>query len=170
MKVFNPSPRRPAIAFVDLPQDPKHQDYWVRGPIEKAYRGQLMQGISANRFNYGAHISRAEVMVSLGRAIAVSPEAVPNATQTDAILSAYADANALPPWAKRDNAQQSIAIAAQHNLVVNPPGIEQNRLHPNRLATRAEVVAMLYQVLVYLQQVEPIASNPTHRTDLTFEF
>ena len=50
-----------------------------------------------------------------------------------------------------------VAAATQANLVVNYPNVRQ--LNPQQPLTRAEAAAHLYQALVRLGQVQPLASN-----------
>ena len=145
VKVFDPTPKRPPLDFQDLPQDPKHPDFWVREPIQKAYQGQLMGGVSDTRFDYQSPITRLQVIVSLVEAIPIpSDTRGDNTTEIRNVLNRYSDADSIPDWAT-DN----VAIATQNHLIVTPPNIEKTQLHPNRQATRAEVIAMLHQALAH---------------------
>jgi uncharacterized surface protein with fasciclin (FAS1) repeats len=71
---------------------------------------------------------------------------------TNIVSTYYTDAGAIPTYAVDD-----VAAATQANVVVNYPNVKE--LNPLQSLTRAEAAAHLYQTLVRLGQVQPIASN-----------
>lgn len=68
------------------------------------------------------------------------------------ITNTYADANKIPEYAVGN-----VATATQKNIVVNYPN--SNILNPNKLATRGEISALVYQTLVAQNKIEPLADN-----------
>lgn len=67
------------------------------------------------------------------------------------MLSRFTDSSGIASWARG-----KVAAATSAGLVVNYP--EQSQLRPTAPATRAEVVAMMYQALAAQGVVAPIAS------------
>lgn len=142
-RAFNRAPVRPAINFVDVPAN-----YWGRGAIERAYTTGFLAGYPGNVFRPDENIPRAQVLVSLTNGLGYTVAAD---TPVNQVLGIYADAAAIP-----DYARPSIAAATQRRMVVNYPNIQL--LNPNRVATRAEVAAFVYQALVNTGQVAFIPS------------
>ncbi|MDX2230323.1 MAG: S-layer homology domain-containing protein [Leptolyngbyaceae cyanobacterium bins.349] len=134
---------RPPINFVDVPQN-----YWGRGGIDRAYTTGFMAGYPGNVFRPDENIPRAQVLVSLtnGLGYTASP-GIP----VDQLLGIFADASAIPNYAR-----SSVAAATERRMVVNFPDVRV--LNPNRVATRAEVAANIYQALVNSGQVAFIPS------------
>ena len=75
-----------------------------------------------------------------------------NARGNPALLAVYVDRQAIPSYALN-----AMAKATQLALVVNTPDIQT--LNPNQTATRADVVAAVYQTLVHLQRAPPAAAS-----------
>ena len=71
----------------------------------------------------------------------------------ETILNSYQDADQIPDWAK-----EKIAAAIDSGLIVNRPSFGVQKLYPNEFATRAEVVAMIYQGLVKTGRIGQISS------------
>ena len=133
---------RSAISFTDVPSD-----HWAAPAIRQAYTSGFISGYPDNRFNPEQPIARAQVLVSLASGLDYSPKSL-----VELSLSYYQDADQIP-----DYAQPSIAAATEQQLVVNYPVL--TRLNPNRPATRAEVVAFMYQAL-YSQNRVPVIPSP----------
>jgi hypothetical protein len=91
---------------------------------------------------------RAQVWVSLITGLAL----LPNQTGNRALLDRYRDRTSIP-----DYAIDATAKATQLGFVVNVPDV--NMLNPNRVASRADVCAAVYQALV-LQLRLPRLDNP----------
>lgn len=142
-RAFNRAPVRPAVNFVDVPAN-----YWGRGAIERAYTTGFLAGYPGNVFRPDENIPRAQVLVSLTNGLGYTVAAD---TPINQVLGIYADAGTIP-----DYARPSIAAATQRRMVVNFPDIRA--LNPNRIATRAEVAAFVYQALVNTGQVAFIPS------------
>ncbi|WOD40350.1 S-layer homology domain-containing protein [Nodosilinea sp. E11] len=142
-RTFAPAPRRPAQLFRDVPSS-----YWAANAIQIAYRGGFLSGFPDQTFGPETPLLRAQVWVALVAGLAL----LPNQPGNLALLSRYRDRSTIP-----DYATNSIAKATQLALVVNVPDIAQ--LNPNRVASRADVCAAVYQALV-LQLRSPRIDNP----------
>ncbi|MBD2113759.1 MULTISPECIES: S-layer homology domain-containing protein [Cyanophyceae] len=131
-RAFAPAPRRPAQLFRDVPAG-----YWGASAIQTAYRGGFLSGFPDQTFGPENPLLRAQVWVALISGLAL----LPNQPGNLRLLERYRDRATIP-----DYAVNAIAKATQLGLVVNVPDIAQ--LHPNRVASRADVCAAVYQALV----------------------
>lgn len=130
-KAFEQPPLREANSFTDVPSN-----HWAYSAIQEAYITGFMTGYPNGGFNPNQNILRAQVLVSLANGLSYLTR-----NSVSATLQAYSDANDIP-----DYARVNIAAATEKQLVVNYPNLQQ--LNPNRVATRAEVAAFIYQALV----------------------
>ncbi|PZV00292.1 MAG: hypothetical protein DCF32_17775 [Leptolyngbya sp.] len=131
-RAFTPAPRRPAQLFRDVPAG-----YWGGSAIQTAYRGGFLSGFPDQTFGPENPLLRAQVWVALISGLAL----LPNQPGNLRLLERYRDRATIP-----DYAVNAIAKATQLSLVVNVPDIAQ--LNPNRVASRADVCAAVYQALV----------------------
>ncbi|MGF1517724.1 MAG: S-layer homology domain-containing protein [Nodosilinea sp.] len=131
-RTFAPAPRRPALLFRDVPSG-----HWAAGAIQIAYRGGFLSGFPDQTFGPDTPLLRAQVWVALVAGLSL----LPNQPGNLALLFRYRDRSTIP-----DYATNAIAKATQLGLVVNVPDIDQ--LNPNRVASRADVCAAVYQALV----------------------
>ncbi len=136
---FNPSPKRPAAEFRDVPSN-----FWAAAAIQKVYRGGLLSGFGDGLFQPNQNILRLHVMLSLANGLELPVANLQN-------LSFYQDQNTLPTFAR-----DPVARATTQRIIVNYPQIRQ--LNPNRDATRGEVAAMVYQGLVQSGRSPAISS------------
>lgn len=121
---------RPVQAFRDVPDT-----FWGHRAISQASAKGFMSGYPTGEFKPADQIPRVQVLVSLVSGMGL------NGGDPAKLKDAFKDATDIPKYALG-----AIATANQHKLVVNHPDPQQ--LAPNRPATRAEVAAMLYQLLV----------------------
>jgi parallel beta-helix repeat protein len=121
---------RPAQAFVDVPES-----FWGHRAIAQAFAKGFMSGYPSGEFKPGDQIPRVQVLVSLVSGMKLS------GGDPAKLKDTFKDASEIPSYAL-----PAIATATQNRLVVNHP--DPNQLAPNRPATRAEVAAMVYQLLV----------------------
>ncbi|MBD2258845.1 S-layer homology domain-containing protein [Pseudanabaena sp. FACHB-2040] len=121
-------------------------DYWAAEAIQQAVAANYMRGFPEGDFRPDELVPRSQVLVSL-----TSGLGIPDSPYTQEILSRFPDSGELPDWARG-----KVAAAAAEGLVVNHP--DPNLLRPEQPATRAEIVAMLYQALVERGDVERIDS------------
>jgi len=139
VKAFNPTAKRAAISFKDVPET-----FWGFQVIQQAYRGEFLSGFPDKSFHPNQNVQRAQVTVSLVNGLGLTGGVL-------TALNAYDDRSAIPDYAKDE-----IATATQKRMIINYPNKKQ--LNPNRDATRAEVAVMVYQALVDAQRVAAINS------------
>ena len=137
---FNPTSRRPAPDFIDVPKD-----FWGYNAIQIAAQGGFVGGKSDRTFSPHQNVQRLQVIVSLVNGLKLPP------AQSDALLC-YSDRNRI-----LDYARTAVATATLQKIVVNYPNPQQ--IEPYRFATRAEVAAMVYQALVAIKKSPPIKSR-----------
>lgn len=139
-RLFVLSPQTaPALGYTDV--DPSH---WASQPIQSAIDRGFLTGYPDQTFRPEENITRLQVMLALANGLNLQSSSSP-----DRVLQDYLDADQVPPWAR-----SALITTLEANLMVNYPN--PKRLEPNREATRAEVVAMLRQTLVYMGQLEPL--------------
>jgi parallel beta-helix repeat protein len=136
---FNPFPKISAPDFTDVPKD-----FWAYNAIQIAASGGFVGGFSDRTFRPNQNVQRLQVIVSLVNGLGLPP------TGSD-ILEVYSDRHTIPDYARR-----AVATATQQKIIVNYP--DPNLLAPLRLATRAEVGAMVYQALVAIGRTSAIKS------------
>jgi len=139
VNAFNPTAKRPAIAFSDVPAN-----FWAKSFIDRAYQGGFISGFPDGTFKPSQNVLRLQVLASLVTGLGYTGADL-NA------LNAYDDRATIPQYA-----QNQVSIATRQDLVVNYPNLRQ--LNPNRDATRAEVAANVYQALVKAGRVAAINS------------
>ena len=126
------------------PFDDVPDNHWAADAIGLARSANFLSGYPDNMFKPKKNISRAEMLVSLVSGLSY------NTTDSYAY---YTDADEIPAYA-----QAGVAAATHRHLVVNHPLLTQ--LNPNRSATRAEVVASIYQALVQEGRANPLPVSP----------
>ncbi|MEH1947585.1 MAG: DUF1565 domain-containing protein [Nostoc sp.] len=137
---FNPFPKKiPGPDFTDVPKD-----FWAYSAIQIAASGGFVGGFSDRTFRPDRGVQRLQVIVSLVNGLGLS------AVDRD-VLEVYSDRHTIP-----DYARTAVATATQREIVVNYP--DPKVLAPLRLATRAEVAAMVYQALVAIGRTSAIKS------------
>ncbi|MEH2206785.1 MAG: DUF1565 domain-containing protein [Nostoc sp.] len=136
---FNPFPKIPTPDFTDVPKD-----FWAYSAIQIAASGGFVGGFSDRTFRPDRGVQRLQVIVSLVNGLGLP------AVDRD-VLEIYSDRHTIP-----DYAQTAVATATQREIVVNYP--DPKVLAPLRLATRAEVAAMVYQALVAIGRTSAIKS------------
>jgi parallel beta-helix repeat protein len=136
---FNPTPKRAAPEFTDVPQN-----FWAYKALQIAASGGFVSGFSDRTFRPDQNVQRLQVIVSLVNGLGLP------AAQSNALLP-YTDSNTIPEYA-----QKAVATATQQKIVVNYP--QPQLLAPTREATRAEVAAMVYQALVAIKRTQNINS------------
>jgi len=140
-RAFNKPFVRNSFDFTDV-----LRTYWAYDAIQKAYRMGFMAGFPGGEFQPDQNIFRMQIPVALASGLQYL-----NVTSPEEVLKFYTDQAAIPGWAR-----QGIATATTKRMIVNYPDVRT--LNPNRIATRAEVAAFLYQALVSDGQVPAIDS------------
>ncbi|MEH2094510.1 DUF1565 domain-containing protein [Nostoc sp.] len=136
---FNPFPKISAPDFTDVPKD-----FWAYSAIQIAASGGFVGGFSDRTFRPNRHVQRLQVIVSLVNGLGLPP------ADSD-VLEVYSDRHTVPDYARK-----AVATATQQKIIVNYP--DPKLLAPSRLATRAEVAAMVYQALVAIGRTYAIKS------------
>ncbi|MGI0491794.1 S-layer homology domain-containing protein [Alkalinema pantanalense CENA528] len=140
-KAFNAPSVRGTTAFTDV-----STSYWGYQAIQNAYTTGFLAGYPSGEFRPNENIPRAQAIVSLSNGLRyTSPD------NPDTVLQTYRDGDSIPNYAR-----SSVAAATTRSMVVNYPDI--NQLNPNRVATRAEVAAFIYQALNTTGQTATISS------------
>ncbi|MEH2241342.1 S-layer homology domain-containing protein [Nostoc sp.] len=141
-KAFDQEPSKTAIAFQDVPAK-----FWATPAIDQAISAGFLKGYPKKTFKPQQNISRVQVLVALVSGLNLKAPTSPNQ-----ILSVYKDAKDIPTYAS-----SKIAAATANGLVVNYPNPQI--LAPNKVASRAEVAAMIHQALVKRGKLEGISSE-----------
>lgn len=142
-KAFQKNPNREAIAFADVPAY-----YWASEAIQEAYQTGFLAGYPNNVFLPNQNIPRVQVLVSLANGLDLSAT-----TDAAAVLDrSFQDAAQIPEFARTP-----VAAATANRLVVNYPNVAL--LDPNRVATRADVAAFIYQALASTGQVPQLSAT-----------
>lgn len=140
-KAFDQNAIREPLNFADVPSN-----YWAANAIQEAYTTGFVTGYPGRVFRPNQNISRAQVLVSLASGLNYS-----SGLPVDSVLQYYRDGLDVPNYAR-----DRIAAATERGIVVNYPNTEL--LQPNKIATRAEVAAFIYQALVNTGAIAAIPS------------
>ena len=132
---------RPAIQFTDLAAN-----FWATTAINKAYRMGFISGYPQQQFRPNAGITKAHTLIALVNGLKLQSNTEIN------LANFYLDFSRIPNYALGQ-----VKIATAKGMVVNYPDLK--RLNPNQSVTRGEMAAMLYQALVQLGRMSPIASS-----------
>jgi parallel beta-helix repeat protein len=146
VKAFDPEPRRDRQVFRDVPAD-----HWAATAIDRACRGGFLSGFPDQTFGPDQGVLRVQVLVSLVTGLNLAESGQVSTADQAKVLKFYADRDQIPAYS-----HLAVAQATQLGLVVNFP--EPKQLHANDAATRAEVVAMVYQGLVIQERLPKIPS------------
>ncbi len=123
-------PRRKSVNFKDVKSSNPAAD-----SIDYSVKTGYMKGYPDNAFRPDKPVPRVEVIAALASGLNLKPST--KATKT---LEVYTDRKKVPKWAV-----DKVTAATEAGIVVNHP--KRQLLQPNRTATRAEVAAMIYQVM-----------------------
>ena len=142
VNVFNPSAQRSAIQFRDVAGD-----FWGAAAIQQAYRAKFISGFPDLTFDPNYPLTKLQSLLALVSGLNLQAASAPDGRS----LNVYSDKSAIPGYA-----MSAIASATQLGLVFNYP--TPTELRPSRVATRAEVCAMVYQALAIADKVPAVAS------------
>lgn len=138
--IFAPHPVRPAASFFDVPDtDP------AASAIQRSYRGGFLSGFPDQTFHPQQRLRRVHVLLAIANGLQLPPANLD-------VLALYEDREDIPDYAKN-----VVAAATHAGIVVNYP--DRNFLKAQAIATRAQVIALCYQALVYLNRAPLIESN-----------
>jgi len=135
------TPPSTTLDFSDVPTT-----YWATDAIKGVVGSGYMVGYPDGTFQPDKLVPRYQVLVTLANSLDLA-----NPLNPDEILRRFQEADALPAWSRNQ-----VAAAAADGLVVGHP--DPQVLAPQRAATRAEIAAMLHEVLQQRGQVEAVES------------
>jgi hypothetical protein len=118
--------------------------HWAGSSIQRALEMRFLTGYPDHTFRPDQNITRLQAIVALANGLSLR-----SSRSTDAILKPYQDAQQIPTWAKAP-----VAAALEASLITAYP--DSTKLAPHNLASRAEVVAMMHQALVYTGSLSPL--------------
>lgn len=124
-----------AARFKDVPRNA-----WFAAVVGAAVKSGLVKGTSSTTFTPGAHITRLQLAVMIGRAL--KAQGFQLEEPADKVLARYRDAKDIGAWARED-----LALAVQAGIV---RGVNATTLAPQQNATRAQVAVMLVRYLEYV--------------------
>ncbi|MCC3452891.1 S-layer homology domain-containing protein [Microcoleus sp. PH2017_08_TRC_O_A] len=123
-------PRRKPINFKDVKNNSP-----IAGAIDHSVKTGYLKGYPDNAFRPDKEVPRVEVIAALASGLNLKPSAKASRT-----LQVYTDRKKVPKWAVN-----KVAAATEAGIVVNNP--KPTLLQPNKIATRAEVAAMIYEAM-----------------------
>ena len=123
-------PRQKSLNFKDVKSSNPAAD-----SIDYSVKAGYMKGYPDNSFRPDKPVPRVEVIAALASGLNLK-----SSTKASKTLEVYTDRKKLPKWAVN-----KVIAATEAGIVVNHP--KRQLLQPNRTATRAEVAAMIYQVM-----------------------
>ncbi|MEW6491703.1 MAG: S-layer homology domain-containing protein [Cyanobacteriota bacterium] len=140
--VFKKAKVRDAMSFKDV-----SLSHWAYNGIQEAYEMGFISAVSGNQFNPNQTLTRLQVMTALMKALGYTS----SSSSTAQVLQYYSDAAAIPV-----EARSLVAAATERGIVANYPNVKT--CSPNKVATRAEVAAFLYQAMVSNGEATAISS------------
>lgn len=141
-KAYSKTKVRQAIAFRDV-----SSQNWAYNAIRETYQMGFLNTIASREFNPNQSLTRLEVLAALARGLNFQ-----SSSSTANILSAYSDATSIS-----SEYRSLIAAMTERGIIVNYPDVKM--LNAERVATRAEVCALLYKSLVSTGDVTDISSQ-----------
>ncbi len=120
--------------FTDVPQR-----HWANSVIDKGVNGGLITGYPDGKFKPNNHVTRAEALTILAKAL---PSCDMDDCKANDILSNYEDGATVPAWAR-----VPVAKALQANALKKSPDCNK-LIRVNDYATRAEIASMLANIRI----------------------
>jgi S-layer homology domain len=129
-RIGDKEPRRKPVDFKDVKDSSP-----IAGAIDHSVKTGYLKGYPDNAFRPEKEVPRVEVIAALASGLNLKRSAKPSQT-----LQVYTDRKKVPKWALN-----KVAAATEAGIVVNHP--TPTLLQPNKIATRAEVAAMIYEAM-----------------------
>ncbi|MEG4804375.1 S-layer homology domain-containing protein [Microcoleus sp. ARI1-B5] len=129
-RIGDKEPRRKPVDFKDVKDNSP-----AAGAIDHSVKTGYLKGYPDNAFRPDKEVPRVEVIAALASGLNLKPSAKASKT-----LQVYTDRKKVPKWAVN-----KVAAATEAGIVVNHP--KPTLLQPNKIATRAEVAAMIYEAM-----------------------
>jgi hypothetical protein len=140
-KAFQQAKTRDPVPFKDLKASDR-----ANPAIEAAVTMEFMKGYPGQVFRPEQPLTKVEALVALSNGLRLPVQPSP-----EQVLRLYQDADSIPKYAI-----ERVAKATTTNLVVNHP--DRQLLTPQKMLTRAESAALIYQALVSVGAAEKITS------------
>jgi hypothetical protein len=141
-KVFRKSKIRSAVAFKDIP--PRH---WAYNAIRESYEMGFFNTLGSKKFNPTQKLTRLDIFITLAKGLNYQFTG-----STENILSVYSDASTV-----KGEHRNFVASLTQNGVIVNYPNIKL--LNTQKIATRADVCALLYRAMVVNGEVVDFPSR-----------
>ncbi|MFM7364774.1 MAG: S-layer homology domain-containing protein [Cuspidothrix sp.] len=135
-KVFIKTKVRDAIKFRDVPRR-----YWAYDAIRETYEMGFFTTLGSKEFNPTQKLTRLDILITLAKGLNYKVTG-----STANILSVYSDASSI-----RSQHRDFIAALTENKVIINHPN--QKLLNPKKVATRAEISALLYRAMVSAGEV-----------------
>jgi uncharacterized lipoprotein YddW (UPF0748 family) len=145
--VFSQPIKREYVPFVDVPTT-----HWAINAIKKVYETGFLTGYPNKRFGIDDSIARGDVLVAIVNGLSSIVSSKVDLDLVNKLAEIYQDAALIPYYGINQ-----IALATRAGWVVNYPN--SKILNYKTAATRADVVGIVYQALVFLGKAEKIPSN-----------
>jgi len=130
-KTFIKTKVRDAINFRDV-----SKKYWAYDAIRETYEMGFFTTLGSREFNPTQKLTRLDVLITLAKGLYYKVTG-----STEKILSAYKDASSI-----RNEHRDFIAALTENQVIINYP--DKKLLNPKKVATRAEISALLYRAMV----------------------
>lgn len=140
-KAFKKDKVRDAIAFRGI-----SKNHWAYNAIRESYEMGFLGTESDNQFNPTQNLSRLQILVALAKGLDYS-----STSSSEMLMQTYSDASKIP-----SSFRSLVAAATERGMVVNYPDVKS--FNPNKVATRADVAAFIYQGLVSTGKASSISS------------
>jgi hypothetical protein len=137
-KAFDKPKGRQPFPFRDL-----EENYWAKRAIDEAVQTGFLNGYPGGVFQPDQEIPLVQLQAALVTGLKLQPQSRPSQ-----VLSRFEDASEVPKWA-----QDKAAAAVESGIVTNYPN--PRKLDPNRISTRADAAALIYQAMVKEGRVSP---------------
>lgn len=141
-KVFVKSKIREAINFKDVPQK-----YWAYDAIRETYEMGFFTILNSKNFNPNQKLNRLDVLITLAKGLNYKFTG-----STENILSVYSDASSI-----RSEHRNFIAALTENGVITNYP--HKKLLNSKKVATRADVCALLYRAMVSTGEVPDLPAK-----------
>jgi len=119
---------------------------WFAPVIQAGVQAGLVEGLSRNEFAPGARITREQIAVMFGRALAFLGHPEPDADRVPIALSKFGDSAEISAWAR-----SAVAQSVSAGLI---SGTTKDAIAPFDEATRAQTVVMLRRFLQYVEFID----------------
>ena len=118
---------------------------WYAPAVETAVKAGLVNGVTADRFEPTARITREQMAVMIARSLAfVSGK--PNLPANSQSLTGFSDRESISSWA-----QSAVAGSVEVGIIA---GVDGGRFEPQQFATRAQAATMLKRLLQKVDFIE----------------